>query len=171
LPLGSIISSAATCLNLHLPRLFTDGQKGSLRYEGNQWGRFRDSCKKFKRWRVAKMGIDMKVMASHFRERGNELLPTATLRFDRDSGLFAQLTPEANPCLVHQLPQGLKVGCYEDNGLTFTDVDRYKQPLTFTTPAELRRLKAPEDIHPWNHAVLAFLLALPPDARIVLYWC
>lgn len=117
------------------------------------------------------MGIDLKVMASSFRERRDEFLPTATLRFDRDSGIFAQLTLDASPCLVRQLPQGLKVGCYEDSGLQFTDSDRHNQALTFTTSAELRRLKVPDDLHPWNHAVLAFLLALPPDARIVLFWC
>lgn len=94
------------------------------------------------------MGIDLKVMASSFREHGGELLPTATLRFDRDSGLFAQLTLEALPCLVRQMPKGLKVGCYEDNGLNFTDVDRSNRPLTYTTPAEVRRLKVPDDIHP-----------------------
>ncbi len=113
----------------------------------------------------------MKVMASSFRERRDEFLPTATLRFDRDSGLFGQLTLEASPCIVHQLPNGLKVGSYEDNGLTFMEFDRHNQRLTFTTPAELRRLKVPDDIHPWNLAILAFLLALPPEARIVLYWC
>lgn len=66
------------------------------------------------------MGIDLKVMASCFRERRDEFLPTATLRFDRDDGIFSQLTLEASPCLVRQLPQGLKVGCYEDSGLAFT---------------------------------------------------
>src|SRR5262249_46544338 len=30
------------------------------------------------------MGLDLKVMASHFRERRGEVLSTATLRFDRD---------------------------------------------------------------------------------------
>jgi len=116
------------------------------------------------------MGIDLKVMASSFREHGNEFLPTATLRFDRDTGLFGQMTLEASPCLVHQMPKGLQVGYYDDTGLTFTQVDRHNQPLTFTTPAELRGLRVPADIHPWNRAVLTFLLALPADTRIVLYW-
>jgi hypothetical protein len=116
------------------------------------------------------VGIDLEVMASHFRERRGEFLPTATLRFDRDSGLFGQLDPQATPCLVRPLPEGLKVGRYEDQGLTFTEVDRSGQPLTFTTSADLRRLRVPDDVAPWNRAVLAFLLALPSDTRIVLYW-
>jgi hypothetical protein len=117
------------------------------------------------------MGIDLEVMASRFRERRGEFLPTATLRFDRDSGLFAQLDLRATPCLVRPIPETLKVGRYEDSGLVFTEVDRSGRRLTFTTPADLGRLRVPDDVAPWNRAVLAFLLALPPDARVVLYWC
>jgi hypothetical protein len=117
------------------------------------------------------MGIDLEVMASHFRERRGEMLSTAKLRFDRDARLFAQLDAQASPCLAHPLPEGLKAGCYHEEGLVFTNTDRSGRPLTFTTPADLVRLRIPEDIAPWNRAILAFLLALPPDARIVLYWC
>ena len=117
------------------------------------------------------MGVDLKVLASHFRERRGEFLATATLRFDRDAGLFAQLAPDAEPRLTHPLPAGLKVGHHEDDGLRWDEADRQGRPLTFTTPAELRRLRLPDDIAPWNRAVLAFLLALPADARIILYWC
>jgi hypothetical protein len=63
------------------------------------------------------------------------------------------------------------VGCYQDEGLTYTDVDRYGEPLTFTTSADLRGLRTPNDISPWNRAILAFLRSLPEDVRIVLYWC
>jgi hypothetical protein len=117
------------------------------------------------------MGIDLEVMASHFREKRGELLPTATLRFDRDLGLFGQLSQEASPCLVQVLPEGLKVGRYEDAGLAFTDMDRYGKPLTFTTSSTLQKLRVPENLAPWNRAILAFLFALPPDSRVVLYWC
>lgn len=117
------------------------------------------------------MGVDLRVMASHFRERRGELLPTATLRFDRDASLFAQLARDAVPCLVHPLPDGIRVGSYEDTGLTYTDVDRSGEPLTYTTSDQLRALAIPDDLAPWNRAILAFLTALPPDTRIVLYWC
>jgi hypothetical protein len=117
------------------------------------------------------MGIDLKVMASHFREVRGEFLPTATLRFERDPGLFAQLAVGASPPLARPLPPGMRVGAYEDQGLTFTDADRHGQPLTYTTPADLLKLKVPDDLAPWNRAVLAFLLALPVDTRVVLYWC
>lgn len=117
------------------------------------------------------MGMDLKVMASYFRERRGEFLSTATLRFDRDAGLFSQLARDATPCLVHPLPADLKVGSYEDDGLTYADADRHGNPLTFTTPAALRDLQVPPDVSDWNRAVLAFLFALPPDSRIVLFWC
>jgi hypothetical protein len=117
------------------------------------------------------MGIDPKILASHFRELRREFLATATLRLDRDPGLFAQLATDAKPCLVQPLPTGLKVGHYEDEGLKWEDVDRQGSRLTFTTVADLQRLKQPDDLSPWNRAVLAFLLALPPEARVILYWC
>ncbi len=117
------------------------------------------------------MGLDLKVMASHFRERRGEFLPTAILRFDRDSRLFAQLTRDAVPCRVQPLPEGLKVGCYEDEGLVYTDVDRSGLSLTFTTPADLENLSVPDDVCDWNRAILAFLRTLPSNTRIVLVWC
>src|SRR5262249_4552960 len=117
------------------------------------------------------MGIDLKVMASSFRELRGELLSTATLRFERDPSLVSLLTLTSEPCRVRVLSAGLKVGAYEDDGLQFTDRDRGGHPLTFTTPPDLRSLSIPLDLSPWNRAVLAFLLALPDEARIVLYWC
>jgi hypothetical protein len=117
------------------------------------------------------MGIDLKVMATRFREVRGEFLPTATLRFERDSGLFSRLAPEATPTLVQQVPPGLKVGSFEDEGLIWVEADRYGHALTFTTPAALEQLGPPDDLSPWNRAVLAFLLALPQDSRIVLFWC
>lgn len=117
------------------------------------------------------MGIDLKVMATSFRERSGEFLPTATLRFERDHRLLAQLSLDATPCLVRPLPPGMKVGSYEDEGLEWVEADRYGKGLTYSTPADLQRLALPEDLGPWNTAVLAFLLALPPNARIVLFWC
>ena len=117
------------------------------------------------------MGVDLRILASSFRELRGEFLATATLRFERDPALFSHLALDATPCLVRPLPPGLKVGTYEEAGLTWTENDRYGHPLTYTTPADLLRLEVPPDLDPWNAAVLAFLMALPPDARLVLFWC
>jgi hypothetical protein len=117
------------------------------------------------------MGIDLKVLASHFRERREEVLATASLRLDRDPRLFSHLAVAADPCLVRPMPEGLRVGHYEDEGLQFSEQDRYGHPLTFTTPADLQQLRIFDDLSPWNRAVLTFLLALPPETRVILYWC
>ena len=117
------------------------------------------------------MGIDLKILASNFRERRGELLSTASLRLDRDPRLQSLLSKEAVPSIVQPLPEGLKVGHYEDDGLKFSDADRYGQPLTFTTPKLIESLRVVEEMSDWNRAVLAFLFALPPETRIVLFWC
>jgi hypothetical protein len=62
------------------------------------------------------MGLDLTVMASHFRDRRGEMLPTATLRFDRDATLFAQLAADATPCLVRPLPEGCRWGAPRPRG-------------------------------------------------------
>jgi hypothetical protein len=33
------------------------------------------------------------------------------------------------------------------------------------------RLRVPDDVAAWNRAILAFLTTLPPEARIILFWC
>ncbi len=85
--------------------------------------------------------------------------------------MFAQSVSAAAPLLVRPLPDGLTVGCDEDEGLRYTNADRYGNRLTFTTPADLGGPIVPDDSVPWNRARLAFVLALPPDSRIVLFWC
>lgn len=117
------------------------------------------------------MGIDLRALASNFRERGGELVSTASLRFDRDARLLALFTPNAKPCVVQPLPTGLKVGHYEDDGLKFDEKDRYGQPLTFTNSELLGQLPAIDEISEWNRAILTFLLSLPTTTKIVLYWC
>ncbi len=117
------------------------------------------------------MGIDLKVLASHFRERRGEFLATAELRLERDPHLFSQLGLDSDPCLVRQIPEGLRIGHYEDDGLHFDTADRRGDLLTYTTPAHLQCLQFAPDHGDWNRAVLAFLRALPPDTRLVLYWC
>jgi hypothetical protein len=78
------------------------------------------------------MGMDLKAMESQFRELRGELLPTATLRFERDPRILGRTSAVVAPCLVHPFPEGRKTGCYEDEGLTFTDVDRYGRRLRYT---------------------------------------
>lgn len=117
------------------------------------------------------MGIDLQVLATNFRERSGEFLATASLRFDRDPRLLAVFAATADPCVVDPVPIGLKVGHYDDEGLRFDTLDRFGNHLTFTSPKCLRTARFPDNLSAWNTAILNFLLALPPDARLVLYWC
>src|SRR4051794_27233507 len=117
------------------------------------------------------MGIDLKILATSLRERNDEFLATATLRFERSVLLLSLFALESSPCLVRPLPPNLKVGHYEESGLRFDQVDGRGKPLTYTTPEILGGVRFPEDLGDWNTAVLRFLLALPPQSRLVLYWC
>ena len=71
------------------------------------------------------MGIDLKLLASSFRERPDQVLSTAAIRLEREARLLSQLTMESDPRLVRPMPEGLKVGHYEDAGLRYDDMDRY----------------------------------------------
>ena len=117
------------------------------------------------------MGIDLQVLATNFRERSGEFLATATLRFDRDTRLLAIFAATAEPCVVQPVPTDLKIGHYDDEGLRFDTLDRFGNQLTYTTPLSLRMVRFPGDLSAWNTAIVSFLMALPQDVRLVLYWC
>lgn len=122
------------------------------------------------------MGIDLKILASNFRERRGEVLSTAAIRLDRDPRLLSLFSRNGDPCVVQQMPEGLKVGHFEDGGLQYDDKDRYGHPLTYTTPEQVELLADKlrldiNEISQWNRAALAFILSLPPGTRVVLYWC
>ena len=115
------------------------------------------------------MGIDLKFLSSSFRERG-EIVATASIRADRQPEFLAQFGRNAIPCRVEELPQGMKIGHCEESGFRVDNMDHYGKPLTYTTSDRLKDFPEIEEISQYNRAVLAFLLTLPPDKKIVLYW-
>jgi hypothetical protein len=117
------------------------------------------------------MGIDLVMLASNFREREKKVLSTATIRLDRDQRVLSLFSKLTEPCIVSELPAGVKVGHFEDDGLKYDENDRYGNPLTFTTPERLRSLRILDEIADWNRAAPAFASALSPGTRIILYWC
>ncbi|HZZ80580.1 MAG TPA: hypothetical protein VFE62_18900 [Gemmataceae bacterium] len=117
------------------------------------------------------MGIDLTILASSFRERRGEVLTNASIRLDRDQRLLSLLSKDATPCLVSALPPGTKVGHYDDDGLKFDQNDRYGQPLTYSTPEQFRSLLSLNKTSEWNLAAITFASSLPPNTRIILYWC
>lgn len=86
------------------------------------------------------------------------------------SRLFARLAANAIPVLVCPLPDGPTVGSCEDEGLRYLDTGGCGNRLTFTTPADIRRLVG-YDVTQWGRAVLAFLQTPPPAMRVVLCRC
>jgi hypothetical protein len=74
--------------------------------------------------------------------------------------------------IVIPLPEGMDwFEEDEDSGLIF--VDRWDTPLTYVVAhqfAPLLRAEADRTNDHWGMAVAAFVEALPPSTRIVLYW-
>ena len=54
------------------------------------------------------MGIDLKILASNFRERPDRVLTTAAIRLDRNPRVLSLFSRNANPCIVQQMPDGLR---------------------------------------------------------------
>jgi hypothetical protein len=122
------------------------------------------------------MGIDLKILASNFRERPDRILTTAAIRLDRDPRLLSLFSKSADPCIVQPIPEGMKIGHFEDGGLQYDDKDRHGNPLTFTTSEQVARLAEKvrsniDEISQWNRAALAFIASLPPETKVILYWC
>lgn len=58
----------------------------------------------------------------------------------------------------------------DDQGLTDWDTDPYEEPLTFLPAHTIARHLSKAPLRGWDAAVLAFLNALPPATRVVLWW-
>ena len=122
------------------------------------------------------MGIDLKLLASNFRERPDRVLTTAAIRLDRDPRVLSLFYPDSDPSIVQPMPEGLKVGHFEDGGLQYDDKDRYGEALTYTTSEKVEQVAVKlkdhiDEISRWNRAALAFIVSLPPETKIILYWC
>ncbi len=48
--------------------------------------------------------------------------------------------------------------------------DSYGKPLEYCYPSAFAHIALPEEEHPLNKAALAYVLALPDDWPIILYW-
>jgi hypothetical protein len=59
---------------------------------------------------------------------------------------------------------------YEDEGLKEWKEDPYGQPLTFMLAHTIARHLSAASLHGFDAATLAYLNALPPETRVVLWW-
>ena len=71
--------------------------------------------------------------------------------------------------IAHPFTDG--VDWYSDGGLEPRDDDPYGTPLTFALASDLARCLEAADLCRTDPAVRAFINAMPPDWRVVLWWC
>ncbi len=81
----------------------------------------------------------------------------------QDYELFDRITAEAVP-----LVEGVQ--WYEDEGLELHNKDRYGTPLTYMPAHTIARHLAAVTLRGFDAATLAYLNALPPATRVVLWW-
>lgn len=69
-------------------------------------------------------------------------------------------------------PLGIPLWAYGDEGLRLVTEDPYGTPLTFVTAHQLAKAHFTEYIGEpgWKPALKAFVGALPPTTRIILWW-
>lgn len=76
---------------------------------------------------------------------------------------FDQIKAEALP-----LPDGVR--WYDDDGLETATEDCYCESLTFMSAGVIARHLSTRALHGFDAAVLAYVKALPPETRVVLWW-
>lgn len=81
----------------------------------------------------------------------------------QDYDAFDRIKAEAVP-----LSNG--IDWYDDDGLEERRDDQYGEPLTFLPAHAVARHLSAAPLRCWDAAVLAFVKALPPDSRVVLWW-
>jgi hypothetical protein len=59
---------------------------------------------------------------------------------------------------------------FEDEGLKETNIDACGTPLFFAYASDMVDASRVFKLCKWNKAAIAFLAALPPAAKIILYW-
>ena len=99
----------------------------------------------------------------HFGLNG-PLLAHDRLRMNwQDYDAFDRIKAESVP-----LPEGVQ--WYGDEGIENRPDDQYGEPLTYVAAHTLARHLASATLRGWDLAVLAFVKALRPDTRVVLWW-
>ena len=111
------------------------------------------------------MGIDLTLVPVQWNLPGPILAHTRLDLQCRDYDLHSALRKVATPLTV-------PLNWYDDDGLTEYLDDRYGTKLTFVTAHQFcEAVKGLRDYgSDWDRAVIAFVAALAPDRRIVLWF-
>ncbi len=107
--------------------------------------------------------------------------PSTRLEFSRDYRIFCQITgfpdrldsgEQVAPTIpVRHLPHTVSLAESTDEGFYYASTtSRSGHPLTCTTAGELSQLTVSPDSEPPNHAIMAFLRALPASTVVILIW-
>jgi len=100
-----------------------------------------------------------------------------TLRFDRDYRVFGQIANfksygEPVPTIeTQELPSGMTVMAYNNDGVVEITVDAYGAPLRYAFARDMKKLRLPDAAFAKNRAIKAFIDAMPNNSVFVLYWC
>lgn len=112
------------------------------------------------------MGLDLTLCPDRYEDTISHVWHFAHTRIDTDrDGAFY----DAILALPAQaLPATVRFQWYGDEGIETRTTDPYGAPLTWLCAEQFRQIRLP--LSPWNQAALAFVQALPPARRVVLWW-
>jgi hypothetical protein len=91
-------------------------------------------------------------------------LEGSRLDLHRDYAVWNLIEP------VKRIPDGVRFSRYSDEGIEDRNDDQYGNPLTYITAGDLAIVKLHKQASLWNQACWAFIRALPPKTKIVLWW-
>ena len=112
------------------------------------------------------MGVDLTLCPEpHYTGGSGSFLAYDRIALARDRDLWDRL---AETLPTETLPVGVTVEWYGDEGIEPLTEDPYGTRLTWARAASFAAIDPGETRH--NRAVWAFLAALAPDRRVVLYW-
>jgi hypothetical protein len=110
------------------------------------------------------MSTKLTLVFDHHCFAKDPLLAFERMRLDwQDYEAFDRLKADA-------IPFQNGVDWYDDDGLRHTTTDDYGDTLTYVAAHTLTKHLSVVQLRGWDAAVLAFLKALPPDTKVVLWW-
>jgi hypothetical protein len=112
------------------------------------------------------MGVDLTLVPERLCV-GNQFLAYDRLGF---AGRYYDFWEKIQALDARQLPHDCAFRWYGDEGIEEHREDAYGEPLRFVTSGDLVGLELPDNLLPWDRGIFAFLKALPPSTRVVLWW-
>lgn len=111
------------------------------------------------------MGTSLILAFDRFAFASEPILCSERHRIDwRDYELFDRIRADA-------VPLGLGAYWYDVDGLEEILVDPYGSPLTYLAAGTLARHLKDAPLKGFDAATRAYVEHLPPETKVVLYWC